>query len=73
MSPDPRKRRAPHPRRNLTPDLDPFPSLDDIAERAHALWIAEGRRPDGVVACWRRAEDDLLDRAAQRTVGRSAQ
>jgi hypothetical protein len=72
MSPDPRKRRAPYPRRHTTPDLDPFPSIDDISDRAHMLWIADGRRPDGVVACWRRAEDDLLDRAAQRTVGRSA-
>jgi len=68
-----RKPRASFPRRNLTPDLDPFPSIDDIAERAHMLWIADGRRPDGIVACWRRAEDDLLERAAQRTVGRSAQ
>jgi len=73
MSPDPRKRRAGYPRRNLTPDIDPFPSIDDIADRAHMLWIAGGRRPDGVVACWRRAEDDLLDRAAQRTVGRPPQ
>jgi hypothetical protein len=51
---------------------DPFPSIDDIAQRAHALWIADGRRPDTVVACWRRAEDELLERAAGRTVGRSA-
>jgi hypothetical protein len=73
MSPDRRKPRPSYSRRNVPSDLDPFPSLDDIAERAHMLWIAEGRRPDGVVACWRRAEDDLLDRAAQRTVGRSTQ
>jgi len=73
MSPDPRKRRPSYTRRNIAPDTDPFPSIDDIADRAHMLWIAEGRRPDGVVACWRRAEDDLLDRAAQRAVGRSAQ
>ena len=71
MMQDPGKRRAPCRRRNAEPIVDPFPSIDDIAERAHFLWVTDGRHPDHVVACWRRAEDDLLERAAQRTIARA--
>jgi len=69
VTPEPPERRASRDRRHSSPCLDPFPSIDEIAERAHILWIADGRRPERIVACWRRAEDELLDRAARRMVG----
>jgi hypothetical protein len=63
------ERRARRLRNAPPPVVDPFPSIDEIAERAHILWVAAGRRPDCVIGCWRRAEDELLERAARRTVG----
>jgi Protein of unknown function (DUF2934) len=69
VKPDQPERRASRLRNARQPVVDPFPSSDEIAERAHILWVADGRRPDRVIACWRHAEDELLDRAARRTVG----
>jgi len=72
MTPDRPERRASRDRRhpsNPSPSADPFPSVDEIADRAHILWIADGRRPDRIVECWRKAEEELLDRAARRTIG----
>jgi hypothetical protein len=69
VTPQRPNRRASRERRNPSAVIDPFPSIDEIAERAHVLWVADGRRPDQIVVCWRRAEDELLDRAARRTVG----
>jgi len=69
VTPERPDRRASRERRHSLPVLNPFPSIDEIAERAHILWIADGRRPDRIVPCWRQAEDELLDRAARRTVG----
>jgi|RhiMetdeSRZDD1v2_1073273.scaffolds.fasta_scaffold63341_3 hypothetical protein len=69
VKPDHPDRRAPHLRHSRSPVVDPFPSTDEIADRAHILWVADGRHPDRIVACWRRAEDELLERAARRTIG----
>jgi len=70
VAPERPDRRASRDRRHQSnpPCADPFPTVDEIADRAHILWIADGRRPDRIVACWRRAEDELLDRAARRVI-----
>ena len=43
-----------------------YPSADDIADRAHALFLKSGRRIAGIPECWRAAEEELLDREARR-------
>lgn len=55
-------------RRRLAPAVETFPTFDEIARRAHELFVAEGRRVDRVFDCWNRAEDELLDRAARRVI-----
>jgi hypothetical protein len=43
-----------------------FPSFDEIAARAHQLFLRDGQRDDTIADCWRRAEHELLTRAALR-------
>jgi hypothetical protein len=45
-----------------------FPTFDEIARRAHELFVLEGRRLNRIRECWERAETELLNRAARRTV-----
>jgi hypothetical protein len=45
---------------------DPFPTTDEIAERAHELFISGGRRLTRIPEYWRTAEAELLQRAADR-------
>jgi hypothetical protein len=45
-----------------------YPTADEIAERAHALFISGGRRIACIPEYWRTAEAELLDRAARRVL-----
>ena len=49
-----------------------FPTIDKIAARAHELFVNGGRNIVCIPACWRAAEDELLDRAARRVIGSTA-
>src|SRR5262249_37764074 len=42
------------------------PPPEDIAARAHQLFVADGEQLERLSDCWQRAEDELLDRAARR-------
>jgi hypothetical protein len=46
----------------------PFPTADEIAERAHELFLAGGRRIAMISDYWRDAERELLQRAADRMI-----
>lgn len=46
----------------------PFPTADEIATRAHELFVAGGRQLARVQDYWTAAEHDLLDRAARRLI-----
>jgi len=48
---------------------DVFPTPLEIAERAYELFLSDGRRLSEA-EYWRRAEDDLLERAARRATSR---
>jgi hypothetical protein len=56
------------PQRRRTHQGDAFPTFDEIARRAHELFVAEGRPVDRVFDCWARAESELLERAARRVI-----
>jgi hypothetical protein len=57
------------PRRSRsTRDRDVFPSFDEIAQRAHEIFVAQGKPIGRAVECWHLAEDELLDRAARRAI-----
>lgn len=45
-----------------------FPTFDEIAWRAHEIFTSEAGRSLTIFECWRRAEDELLERAAARVV-----
>lgn len=45
-----------------------YPSADQIAERAHDLFISGGRRIARIPDYWRTAEDELLAQAAERVI-----
>jgi hypothetical protein len=51
--------------------VNSYPTTNDIAERAHQIFLSEGRRLDKLSECWRRAENELLDIAARRTIRRT--
>ena len=55
---------SPMPKR----ECDPFPSADDISDRAYELFISDGRDPSQIPRCWRQAEMELLMRAADRII-----
>jgi len=63
---DPAGRGRRKPTRSSPEPADIFPTFDEIARRAHEIYIAERR--DGVsrLDCWLRAEDELLDQEASR-------
>jgi hypothetical protein len=46
----------------------PFPSSDEIARRAHELFVSDGRRVALIPVYWRTAERELLDHAARRVI-----
>jgi hypothetical protein len=48
-----------------------YPTADEIAERAHQLFISGGRRIARIPDYWRMAEAELLIQAAQRIPGRA--
>ena len=52
-------------------ECDPFPSVDDISDRAYELFISGGRDPSQIPRCWRQAETELLMRAADRVIAQS--
>jgi hypothetical protein len=57
---------------NLPPeDAIDYPTADEIAERAHELFISGGRRIARIPDYWRMAEAELLTQAAQRIPGRA--
>ena len=43
-----------------------FPTDDEVAARAHQLFVARGERLELLEECWKRAQDELLDRDARR-------
>ena len=49
-------------------DTDPFPSADDISDRAYELFVSAGRDRSQISNCWRQAETELLTRAADRVI-----
>ncbi len=55
-------------RRPLAAPTETFPTFDEIARRAHELFLADGRCIERIFECWHRAEDELLDRAARRAI-----
>jgi hypothetical protein len=46
-----------------------FPGTNEIGERANQLFIEGGRHLTMIPEYWRRAEEELLDRAARRVIG----
>jgi hypothetical protein len=44
-----------------------FPTPDEIASRAHALFVLDDRHLTKISEYWRRAEQELLDRGARRS------
>jgi hypothetical protein len=65
-----RSTRREHRQRPLPP-LDRYPTTDEIARRAHDLFVAGGRRLTKIFEYWQRAEQELLDIAARRTLARA--
>lgn len=51
--------------------LDTFPTANEIAERAHDLFVAEGRRVTRIFDYWQQAEQELLDLAVRKTLART--
>ena len=45
-----------------------YPTVDQIAERAHELFISGGRRIARIPDYWRAAEAELLAQAAQKVI-----
>jgi hypothetical protein len=62
-----------HPVRRISGrrSVNSYPTTNEIAERAHQIFLSEGRRLDRLSECWRRAENELLDIAARRTIPRT--
>ena len=46
--------------------IDLLPTCDEIAARAHQLFVADGRRLSRLAEYWHRAETELLERAFDR-------
>jgi hypothetical protein len=51
---------------------DIFPTAEEIALRAHAMFMAGGQRSSKASGYWRQAEQELLDVGARRILGRPA-
>lgn len=57
--------------RQGTPPARPtpiFPTADEIAARAHELFVTRGRRLVDIPDHWRVAEQELLEQAARRVL-----
>jgi hypothetical protein len=50
--------------------IDIFPTAEEIALRAHALFMAGGQRSSKASGYWRQAEQELLEVGARRILGR---
>jgi len=70
MSQSPSGRRPRQPAGH--PPSEPFPTPNEIAVYAHDLFVADGRRVTRIFEYWQRAEQELLDLAARRTLPRPA-
>lgn len=57
----------------LQPGTPPatFPDADEIAARAHELFVSGGRRLTDIPEHWRAAEQELLERAARKALAPS--
>ena len=51
---------------------NPFPNADDIAARAHELFIGGGRQLKRIHEYWNQAEHELLNAATARAIPRSS-
>jgi len=70
------RRRGPTSRekRNRTPEIAAlFPTHDEVAARAHDLFVHGGRQIVRIPDYWRAAEDELLEKAARRVIGSRGQ
>jgi Protein of unknown function (DUF2934) len=54
------------PARKPEPSLSSFPGHDEIARRAHELWVERGMGVGLERDDWLQAEQELLDRAARK-------
>jgi hypothetical protein len=54
------------PRRKVEAPLSSFPGHDDIARRAHELWLSRGMGAGRDGDDWLQAERELLERAARK-------
>jgi hypothetical protein len=57
--------------RELSRRIDVFPSFEEIARRANKLFLSGGRNIDTMPEYWRRAEEELLNRAARLVCSKS--
>jgi len=58
---------GPERRRHPQPRVDVFPTRQAIAQRAYELFVSGGFHYSAN-ECWRRAERELLDRAAHQVI-----
>jgi hypothetical protein len=54
--------------RSLNPPRAPFPTSDEIADRAYEMYLRDRTLNGNRGACWREAENELLERAARRVI-----
>jgi len=47
---------------------DPFPTSDEISDRAYEMFLRDRVLNGNRGRCWREAENELLDRAARRAL-----
>jgi hypothetical protein len=70
------RRRGPRSRvkRNQVSEMAAFyPTHDEVAARAHDLFVHGGRQIVRIPEYWREAEDELLKQAARRVIGSRGQ
>ena len=51
--------------------VPPYPTVDEIASRAHELFVSHGRRLNDIPEHWRAAEQELLERAARSAIAQA--
>jgi hypothetical protein len=61
-----REKQSEPPRRKSPSAVDPFPTFEEIVERTCQLLAADGQQVERIFECWYRAEEELLERAAQK-------
>lgn len=62
----PKSKRSIFQRSDMTTNVVALPTCDEIAARAHELFVEDGSRVSRFPAHWERAEQELLDRAFNR-------